>query len=327
MKKWLTSRTSLIIGLLALGTTFGVGVYFALTGNAAPRGASYDEIPFNGERSYGHLKAICALGPRVSGTPAMTAQQKMITDHFTALGAKVIRQEFQVRHPETGEPVNMANLIVQWHADRRQRILLCAHYDTRPFPDRDTTNPRGVFLGANDGASGVALLMELGRSMPDLRSPYGVDFVFFDCEEFIFRENPDGYFIGSDYFAADYVKSPPEHRYVAGVLLDMVADASLQLYWERNSLAYAPAVCRDMWDVARSIGVKEFIHRPRHTVRDDHLGLNRVAKIPTIDIIDFDYPRPGKNYWHTTADTPENCSADSLEKVGKVVHEWLRRLK
>ncbi|MBI3463482.1 MAG: M28 family peptidase, partial [Planctomycetes bacterium] len=221
---------------------------------------------------------------------------------------------------QTGAPLPMANLIVEWHPERNERILLCAHYDTRPFPDRDPVDPRGLFVGANDGGSGTAVLMELGREMPKLAGRYGVDFVLFDGEELIYSDR-DRYFLGSEYFAQSYVSDPPPHRYRWGVLLDMVGDADLQIYQERNSMSWPETrrLVNEIWTTARRLGVREFIFRPEHEIRDDHLALNNIAKIPTCDIIDFDYP-----HWHTRGDTPERCSALSLAKVGWVLQEWLR---
>src|SRR5690606_24535158 len=103
----------------------------------------------NGERAYEYLKEICDLGPRPSASPGMAAQQKLLIDHFQKLGGKVKLQQFRIRHPLNGSEVRMANLMVSWHPERKNRILLCAHYDTRPFPDRDPVNPRGKFVGAN----------------------------------------------------------------------------------------------------------------------------------------------------------------------------------
>src|SRR3990172_9234688 len=114
---------------------------------------SLGEIPFDGQRAYDYLNDLCALGPRPSSSRGMEAQQQLLKAHFQKLGGKVRFQKFRVRHPESGAGVPMANLIVQWHPERRERILLCTHYDTRPFPDQDPRNPRGLFLGANDGAS------------------------------------------------------------------------------------------------------------------------------------------------------------------------------
>lgn len=328
-------RKSIVSGVILVAAVASLIIMANIGGISpvAPQGKlTLEDIPFNGERAYKHLKAICAIGPRISGTAGMREQQELITRHFEGLGAKVTRQEFDVRHPETGEPTRLANLIVEFHPDRQERILLCAHYDTRPYPDEDPDpkKRRDPFLGANDGASGTALLMEMGTHMKDFAGPLGVDVVLFDAEELVYERRRDPYFIGSTYFARDYATNPPAHRYRCGVLLDMVGDKELQIYQEKHSYYYrdvAPIV-RDIWATAAKLGVKEFIDRRRHEVQDDHLPLNNIAKIPTCDIIDFDYPRPGRvNYWHTTKDVPENCSALSLAKVGWVVHEWLKQQK
>lgn len=296
-----------------------------------------DEIPFNGARAYDYLKQLCAIGPRVSGSPGMVKQQELLAEHFRKLGGNVSWQRFTVRHPESGERVSLANLVVEWHPAKRERILLAAHYDTRPYPDRDPDPRRrtDVFLGANDGASGTALLMELAHDMPKFggsRGP-GVDFALFDGEELVYQEFRDKnyYFLGSTWFAQQYARQPPKHRYRAGVVLDMVADADLQLFQERASVGYPRVrpLVDEIWKLGRELGVYEFIPEPRHDVRDDHLPLNDIAKIPTLDLIDFDYPSPQADfsYWHTTHDRPENCSALSLAKVGWVVREWLKRAK
>lgn len=288
-----------------------------------------EDIPFNGARSYEYLKQICAIGPRISGTEGMQAQQQLVGKHFARLGGKVRLQRFAYRHPVDGSRVPMANLIVEWHPERKQRILLCAHYDTRPRPDADP-DPRqrvsGTFIGANDGASGVALLMEMGHLMPQYEGTYGIDFVLFDGEEFVFDGQRDRYFLGSEWFSRKYVSDPPGHGYRWGVLLDMVADAHLQIYQERQSVSWddTKPLVEEIWATAARLGVREFIARPKHEVRDDHIKLRNLAKIPTCNIIDFDFPTDGNRFWHTTADTPQRCSALSLAKVGWVVHEWLQ---
>lgn len=288
------------------------------------------EQRFSGKIAYAHLLAICELGSRMSGSPGMKAQQEMLTKHFTQLGAKVSLQEFKAgRNPVTGLPQAMQNLIVEFHPEATDRVLLCAHYDTRPLPDRDP-NPwqrrNGVFLGANDGASGVALLMELAHRLPT-DPKLGIDFVFFDGEEYIYDERIDEYFYGSTYFAQQYRTDPPAHRYNYGVLVDMVADAKLGIPMELHSSSWPETrpLVAEIWGVAKQLRVREFIHKVnREPVLDDHIPLNKIARIPTIDIIDFAYPNPRNGYWHTTADRPENCSADSLYKVGWVLQEWLQ---
>ena len=294
---------------------------------------SLAEIPFNGQRAYEFLVRICELGPRPCGSEGMAKQRQMLAEHFTSLGGKVELQKFRIRHPVDGSLVPMANLIVRWHPDRERRILLAAHYDTRPYPDRDPDPRRrqGIFIGANDGASGVAVLTELAYHMDEFSSEYGVDFVLFDGEEFVFNDQTDKYFHGSEHFARDYVMQPPQHRYRWGVLLDMVGDAQLQLFQERFSMSWPETqpLVLDIWDTARTLGITEFVHRLGAEVRDDHLPLRNIARIPTCNIIDFDYPRPGRrlSYWHTEADTPDKCSALSLAKVGWVVLEWLKQLR
>ncbi|MGQ9576361.1 MAG: M28 family peptidase [Thermoguttaceae bacterium] len=250
----------------------------------------------------------------------MAAQQKLLTDQFTQIGGKVSLQRFRAPHPLDGSSVPMANLVVQWHPSSRERILICAHYDTLPYPILDRNNPRGVFVGANDGASGVAVLMALGYHMPKLRTGYGVDFVLFDGEEFVFDPARDPFFLGSEYFARQYVQHPPPYRYCWAVVLDMVGDADLEIYQERNSTWWADSrpLVEAIWQTARRLGVREFIPTKRHEVRDDHLALHNIAGIPACLVIDFDYPA-----WHTQADTPEQCSALSLAKVGWVLSQWL----
>lgn len=283
------------------------------------------QIPFDGNRAYGYLKQVCELGRRPSGSPGMAAQQKLLAAHFQQLGGQVLLQQFRVQHPADGTPVIMANLIVQWHPDRRQRILLCAHYDTLPFPMLDPHNRRGRFIGANDGASGVAVLMELAHHVRQLPISYGVDFVLFDGEEFIFDTN-DRYFLGSEFFARSYAQRrlPYECRYRWAVLLDMIGDADLQIYQERNSMWWRDTrpLAEQIWATARRLGVREFIAQKKYEIRDDHLMLHNVGGIPACVMIDFDYPA-----WHTQADTPEQCSPVSLAKVGWVVLEWLRTVR
>jgi Zn-dependent M28 family amino/carboxypeptidase len=279
-----------------------------------------EDIPFDGSRAYEHLKRLCEIGPRPSGSPGMATQQKLLEDHFKKAGGQVEFQRFRVRHPHDDSVVDMANLLVHWHPESKERILLCSHYDTLPFPLRDPANPRGIFVGANDNASGVAVLMELAQEIPRLSLRYGVDFVLFDGEEFIFAET-DRFFLGSEYFARQLVDAPPAYRYRWGVLLDMIGSKDLQIYQEGNSLWWEDSrpLVDSLWATAQRLGVTEFIPRKKHTVEDDHTTVHNIGKIPCIDVIDFDYPP-----WHTQADTPDKCSALSLAKVGWVIQQWLK---
>ncbi|MFN0056138.1 MAG: M28 family peptidase [Planctomycetales bacterium] len=313
--------------IAALVFCLGIGEDRGVIGSdekpAAAAAQSKEPADFDADRAYADLVKVCEIGPRISGTEGMDQQQQLLAEHFSKLGAKVQFQSFDARHPVSGGAVRMNNMIISWHPEAAQRVLLCCHYDTRPLPDRDSDPnlaSRGRFLGANDGASGVALLMEMGRHLPTLETTYGVDFVFFDGEELVYGEK-DEYFLGSTHFARDYRARPPEHKYLFGVLVDMIGDKQLQLYQEINSLKYAQQLTHSIWKTAKRLGIKEFVAKRKHEVRDDHLPLNKIAKIPTCDLIDFDYP-----HWHTTRDVPSACSGASLAKVGRVLLAWLQEV-
>ena len=291
-------------------------------------------LPVDGRVCMAKLKEMVAIGKRFSGSPGMEQQRQMLVKYFKGFGATVVEQSFNARNPLTRQPVEsvkMTNLIVQWHPERQERVLICAHYDTRPFPDNDPiiANRKGLFVGANDGASGVAVLCGLAPHMGKLEGKIGVDFVLFDGEELVYDNARDPFFLGSTHFSREYASLPPKYRYSAGILLDMVGDANLQIYQEMNSRRFAPQLIQQFWAIARRIDVKEFHAQTRHEVRDDHLPLNEIAKIPTIDIIDFDYPSPRQRetYWHTTEDTVDKCSAVSLAHVGCVTLEWLKSIQ
>jgi glutaminyl-peptide cyclotransferase len=340
-------KAVLLLSMLLIAGSVAVGYAWQQRSN---RGASTNRTnvkskdpPKNGpvdpDRAMEIVNKICDLGPRVSDTPAMKAQQDFIRDHFEKLGAKVSMQEFPARHPIKGG-VTLANMIVEFNPDATERILICCHYDTRPFammdPDYRVHRKEGVFLGANDGASGVALLCELGRSMESIKCKYGVDFVFFDAEELIYNERTtisdgDPYCLGSEHFAREYKSRPPKHTYKWGVLVDMIGDANLQIFQEQNSFRWKDTrpLVRDIWNVAKRLGVKEFIDHTNHEVKDDHVPLHDIGGIPCIDIIDFDYPYPGapRQYWHTLEDKPANCSGRSIALVGWVLAEWLKSVK
>ncbi|WP_435015832.1 M28 family peptidase [Tundrisphaera sp. TA3] len=334
-----TRRPSLFPVALALGVLGLAGVGAALiwmpgtrTMKAQSRMAKPVPAPIDGERAYGYLKAICAIGPRTAGSAANTRQRMMVAEHFRKHGGATREQPFQGTDPISRKPVSMANLIGSWYPERAERVVIAAHYDTRPFPDEDRnpTKRQTPFLGANDGASGVALLMEIAHHLGTMPTPWGVDLVLFDGEELVYgggRDQIGEYFLGAKEFARSYVEDPKrkvggeEVVYAAGLVLDMVGDRNLQVDKEPHSLEFAPGLVRDVWAVARALNVKQFRDRTGPAVLDDHLALNN-GGIPSIDIIDFDYP-----HWHTAQDVPENCSGASLEQVGKVVTGWLNQPK
>ena len=229
------------------------------------------------------------------------------------------------------EAIEMANLIVSWHPARERRVILCSHYDTRPIADQedDPRNWHKPFVSANDGGSGVALLMELGRHMRDLPTRVGVDFVFFDGEEFIFDPRTDYYFLGSVNFAKQYKGGKMRPEYVAAILLDMIAGKDVHFPMEGYSARAAAPLVESVWRVARELNVTAFEDKLGPDVYDDHLPLNN-GGIPAIDIVDlkttvskpFNYA-----HWHRLSDTPENCSGESMAEVARVLSVWLQRVE
>lgn len=291
-----------------------------VVGQTTPRTGTLKPAAIDGGRAYQYLKDICAIGPRTAGSAANERQRLMVATHFKKNGLTVQDQSFVGIDPATRERKNMVNLIGSWKPERTRRVLLSAHYDTRPFPDEDPdpAKRRGRFIGANDGASGVALLMEIANHLPKMETDWGVDLVLFDGEELVYGDNGD-YFLGSRHFARQYLADKKERKwdYESGLVLDMVADKDLMITQEQYSLEYAPKVVREIWDAAEKLGEKRFRKRVGPAVLDDHIPLNQ-AGIPTADIIDFDYPA-----WHTVDDVPERCSGESMAAVGRVVTAWL----
>jgi hypothetical protein len=281
-------------------------------------------IEFDGKRAMGYLEAICEIGPRMSGTAGMQKQQELIVKHFEKLGEEVQFQKFtakQVSRPK--EPVEMANLIVSYHPDRKRRVILCSHYDTRPIADqeKDERKWREKFVSANDGGSGVALLMELANHMKDLPTKVGVDFVFFDGEEYIFEPGRDKYFFGSEHFAKTWKQTKGRPDYTAAVLFDMIAGGNAKFPVEGHSWFRCKSLCQELWGTARELKCRAFVEHVGDHVQDDHLALQNVG-IPAVDIIDFSYP-----HWHKLSDVPANCSPEGMAQVAKVVSVWLQRVR
>lgn len=288
-------------------------------------GLAAQPAPFDGKRSLDYVRELCTIGTRISGSEGMKKQQDLLKAHFEKLGAKVAFQRFTARQTTRPNPVDMANIIVTWHPERERRILLCSHYDTRPRADQEA-NPRRwdePFLSANDGTSGVAWMMELAHSLPKLPLSVGVDFVLFDGEEYVFDgpQGQDKYFLGSEHFAAEYRRTPPKHRYVGAVLLDLFAGKDAKYPIEQNSRFHAGSLVQDIWRTAAELKVNSFQNRRGPIVNDDHLALNKIG-IPAVDIIDFDYP-----HWHKLSDSPDKCSADSMDQLARVLTVWLQRVR
>lgn len=289
---------------------FLLSVLVCLLGSCAPPSATPTPTVtpqlFDGERAYTWVLAQCELGYRITGSEANLQAGDMILAELQAQGWNTAEQRFTYR--ET--PVR--NLLA-WRGDGERAILIGAHYDTRRAADME--DPTVPVLGANDGASGVAILLELARVL-DWRTPHTrLYLAFFDAED---NGRLDGWdwIVGSSYMAANW-GAGGEPPLIAMVLVDMVGDADQQLYYEGYS---DPALRETLWRIAAELGYGDrFIPEVRHTVLDDHIPFLQRG-IPAVDIIDFDYP-----YWHTTQDTPDKVAPASLEAVGRTLQVWLER--
>jgi len=271
---------------------------------------------FNQENAFGFLTKQCNFGARVPGTEAHIKCKNYLVQTLQKYTSRVTEQPFQTRIKSTENSVTCYNIIANFNVENSRRVLLCAHWDTRPWADRDPdpANHNKPVIGASDGASGVAVLLEIARIIHILKPKYGVDIVFFDAEDFGTYGNNDSWALGSKHFAQTLSS---QYRPEYGILLDLIGDADQQLYIELNSYKYARDIVDRIWNTAQDLGIAEFIPESKHDVYDDHLNLLQ-AGIQCVDIIDFDY-----KYWHTVDDTPDKCSPQSLGNVGKVLVELL----
>jgi len=268
---------------------------------------------FDGRSAFQYLTAQTQFGPRNPNSSGHQQCLNYLAAELKKFADSVVLQSFT----EQGynETLKLTNVFASFKPHEEKRILLLAHWDTRPRADMEVEqkNKNSPIVGANDGASGVAVLLELARVMKEHSPLVGVDILLTDGEDYGSSErdgNDNLYFLGVKYFArTKSLQYTPQF----GILLDMVGDRDLQLPMEQNSMRYAPTVMELVWNAAEEIGATQFIHVPGEAISDDHLALNE-AGIPTIDIIDFQYP-----YWHTHQDTADKCSPESLEAVGKVL--------
>ncbi|MFA0773767.1 MAG: hypothetical protein PVTTEEND_000283 [Candidatus Fervidibacter sp.] len=275
---------------------------------------------FDGQRAFDLLVQQVNFGPRIPDTEPSRQTQQLITQKLQEAGAQVLRQEFTVTY--RGATYRMVNVLGVLKGRSDRKVLLCAHYDTRPVADQDPNpaNRNKPIPGANDGASGVAVLLEIARVLKTHQPPRTVVFAFFDGED-LGDVSDGGMFFGSKFFARNLTVNGVNLRAEMGVLLDMVGDRDFRSTDETFSRQFAPQVVDGILRAAKVLGYGGlFFQPPAMSIMDDHLPLNE-AGIPTADIIDFDYP-----YWHTLQDTPDKCSAETLAIVGRTVLQWLMTL-
>jgi len=298
----------------------------------APQGQAQDDqhiaqfssapIPgFDGNSAYAFLVQQTNFGPRNPNSDGHEKCLAYLQQQFSLYADSVALQQFTVPGYD-GAVLRLTNVVASFNLKAKTRVLLTAHWDTRPRADQEHGGAVDKpILGANDGASGVAVLLEMARDFKQNPPPEGVDIILWDGEDYGKEGNLDYYFLGSKFWAA--TKSPSYYP-VFSINLDMVGDKELSLPKEGNSVQFAPDIVDLVWSTAADMGVPQFVNRVGDMISDDHLSLDNIG-IKCIDIIDFAYPDQTNKYWHTLEDTPDKCSGESLAAVGKVLLQVLYR--
>ena len=266
---------------------------------------------FDGERAFALLERQCEFGPRPPGSAAHVEAAEWLSLTLSELADEVAVQRF-VAQSRTGD-VELTNIIASFRPDSRERVLLAAHWDTRAVAEKDPdpAERETPILGANDGASGVAVLLELARLMADDPPAVGVDIVLFDGEDGGDEGGLPGWCLGSTYYAARMGSYCPQYA----VVVDMIGDRDLSIPREPNSWQANPEAVERVWSAARRAGSRSFEDAFGQAMYDDHVPLI-LAGVPSVLVIDASY-----EYWHTIGDTPDKCSPRSLEEVGRALEE------
>ena len=284
---------------------------------------------FNPDSAYRYVKAQCDFGPRVPGTEAHTACLQYFVEQFSRFGADTVIVQEGESMIYDGTKMPIRNVVASYGLGKPNRVMICAHWDSRPFADNDINpdNRRKAIIGANDGASGVGVMMELARQLGQKNAAIGVDLILFDLEDWGAPDweqsklSDGGWALGSKYWASR--PHIPGYQAQFAILLDMVGAQGAQFYREYFSDQYASWVVDRVWNKAADLGLGHvFVNQRGGGVTDDHINVNR-AGIPCIDIIQFqtDTETGFGDYWHTHNDDMRNIDPLTLDAVGRVLME------
>ena len=276
---------------------------------------------FDKGNAFRYLVEQCEFGPRNPNSIGYKQCLDYLQKTLAGFADTIFLQPFVLDDLVNEESYDLTNIIARFKVDEPEQILIGAHWDTRPWADEDPEPEKrnDPIVGANDGASGVAVVLELARILNVSPPPIGVTLVLFDGEDMGRPGIPKSYAQGSLAFAKDLPIEKPDEA----IILDMIGDAELHIPIERFSYQQNRQLVKKLWGLAKVLNLGAFESRIVHTIYDDHVPLWAEAKIPAVDIIDFNYPNSNKNYWHTTQDLPENCSAESLGQVGTLLVHYI----
>lgn len=272
---------------------------------------------FQADSAYAFIAQQVAFGPRVPNSAAHRACGDWLIDKLAGYGAAVQVQEATVRAFD-GTPLAMRNIIARFGPEKNRRVLLSAHWDTRPFADEDSSRQQEPIPGANDGGSGVGVLLEVARHLYHRPPAVGVDIILWDAEDYGSSEHENSYCLGSQYWSRK--PHQPGYRPLYGINLDMVGAAGAYFTREGISEQYARPVLDKVWKQARALGHDTYFRsHSSEGIIDDHTYLNLVARIPTIDIIDRPAGEQFFPHWHTHRDDLDIISTETLQAVGETV--------
>lgn len=290
------------------------------TGTTVVKTPDYSKFPaFSADSAYNNIKAQVDFGPRIPNTTAHVKCGKYLTARFKALGLATQEQEFTATGFD-GKKLKGKNIIASYNPKAAKRIIISAHWDTRPWSDEDDEKPDGKLDGANDGASGVGVILELARVLQTAKDTLavGVDFILFDIEDYGKSHKEDSYCLGSQYWSKQ--KHLPNYSAFYGILLDMVGAKGARFNKEGYSMNYAPSVVNKIWDTGVQSGYGSFfIHQMGGGITDDHYYVNKIANIPMVDIIEYDPVKGFGDYWHTRNDNMEVIDRSTLKAVGQTL--------
>ena len=275
---------------------------------------------FDGEKAYDFLLKQCSFGPRYPGSSGHVDFKDYLINYLNKYSDNIKITEHDLKHPYEDKSIKFYNILAQYNLESNNRILLMAHWDTREIADKekDIIKQKKPIIGANDGASGIAILMLFAEILNNNHlNNIGVDLLFVDGEDMGRNGELDNFCLGSKLFAKSMKYKVPRFA----ICLDMVADKDPEFKMEYFSYLQAPKELFEIWKLANELGYNEFTYDITNPIYDDHRAFYNETGIPAIDIIDFDYP-----YWHTLEDTPDKCSASTLKIVGDVVLEYIFRL-
>lgn len=283
---------------------------------ASVLGGCAERYAVDGERALARVVHQVDAGPRIPGTPGHAAIGDWIAAELARLGAQVERQSFT--DTSLGRRLELTNLIGRYGPQTGRRIVLCTHWDTRPWCDRDPDPAKRLqpLPGANDAGSGVAVLLEVAELLHRRPPRIGVDLVFFDGEDQGRADQPQEFSLGARGYAARLPQAGDPARPVAAFLFDMVGDRDLEIHPEVQSSERAANLVALVLEGANAVGARSFKSDPKYALTDDHTPLLE-AGLPAVDIIDFDFPA-----WHTSRDLPDQVSAASLAEVSRLA-AWL----